>query len=155
MLESPPSRAREGVEGGQRWIQETPVKVRVLRKGDLKRRGEFNFREWPRYCWKECWTKMAQNGPNDHLGQNGLIPNRILAFGRPKWTILVRFGPFRSANRTLPLPFLTVRCMFRSSWSQELNTHPSLTQPPLLEGGKGGEEGGRTGKEGRGEGKKG
>ena len=25
---------------------------------------------------------MAQNGPNDHFGQNDLIPNRILAFGR-------------------------------------------------------------------------
>ena len=60
--------------------------------------------------------------------QNGLIPNRILAFARPKWSILVHFGlkrsifgtkmvhfspfwpeevhfgPFRSANRTLAIP---------------------------------------------------
>ena len=26
---------------------------------------------------------MAQNGPNDHFGQNDLIPNWILAFARP------------------------------------------------------------------------
>ena len=48
--------------------------------------------EWPRYCRKVYWTKMVQNGPNDHFGQNGLIPNWILAFARPKWTILVQFG---------------------------------------------------------------
>ena len=57
---------------------------------------------------------MAQNGPNDRLGQNDLIPNWILAFARPKWTILVHFGPFwpeevhfgpfKSANRTLAIP---------------------------------------------------
>ena len=29
---------------------------------------------------------MVENGPND------LIPNRILAFARPKWCILVHFG---------------------------------------------------------------
>ena len=33
------------------------------------------LREWLRYCRKEYWTKMVQNGPNDHLGQNDLIPN--------------------------------------------------------------------------------
>ena len=32
---------------------------------------------------------MVQIGPNDHFGQNDLIPNWILAFARPKWT-----GPF-------------------------------------------------------------
>ena len=52
--------------------------------------------------------------PNDHFGQNGLIPNWILAFARPKWTKMVHFGPFwpeevhfgpfRSANRTLAIP---------------------------------------------------
>ena len=57
---------------------------------------------------------MVQNGPNDHFGQNDLIPNRILAFARPKWTKMVHFGPFwpeevhfgpfRSANRTLAIP---------------------------------------------------
>ena len=57
---------------------------------------------------------MVQNGPNDHFGQNGLIPNWILAFARPKWTKMVHFGPFwpeevhfgpfRSANRTLAIP---------------------------------------------------
>ena len=51
-------------------------------------------REWPRYCRKVCWTKMVQNGPNDHFGQNGRIPNWILAFARPKWTKMVHFGPF-------------------------------------------------------------
>ena len=51
--------------------------------------------EWPRYCWKVCWTKMVQNGPNDHFGQNDLIPNWILAFARPKWTKMVHFGPFK------------------------------------------------------------
>ena len=53
------------------------------------------------------------DGPNDHFGQNGLIPNRILAFARPKWTKMAHFGPFwpkeahfgpfRSANRTLAI----------------------------------------------------
>ena len=39
---------------------------------------------------------LDQNGPNDHFGQNDLIPNRILAFARPKWTKMVHFGPKRS-----------------------------------------------------------
>ena len=57
---------------------------------------------------------LDQNGPNDHFGQNDLIPNRILAFARPQWTKMVHFGPFwpeevyfgpfRSANRTLAIP---------------------------------------------------
>ena len=57
---------------------------------------------------------MVQNGPNDHFGQNDLIPDRMLAFARPKWTKMVHFGPFwpqevhfgpfRSANRTLAIP---------------------------------------------------
>ena len=53
---------------------------------------------------------MAQNGPNDQFGQKDLIPNWILALTRPKWTKMVRFGPFgsifapfRSANRTLAM----------------------------------------------------
>ena len=39
--------------------------------------GKDLFREWPRYCQKVHWTNMAQNGPNDHFGQNDLIPNWI------------------------------------------------------------------------------
>ena len=38
---------------------------------------------------------LDQNGPNDHFGQNGLIPNWILASrdqNGPKWSILVHFG---------------------------------------------------------------
>ena len=54
---------------------------------------------------------MVQNGPNDHFGQNDLIPNWILIiretnmdhFG-PFWLAGVHFGPFRSANRTLAIP---------------------------------------------------
>ena len=71
-------------------------------------------REWPQYSRKVYWTKMVQNGPNDHFGQNDLIPNWILAFARPKWTKMVHFGPFWpdeihfgpfwSANRTLAIP---------------------------------------------------
>ena len=49
-----------------------------------------------RYCLKMYWTKMVQNGPNDHFGQNDLIPNWILAFARPKWTKMVHFGLTRS-----------------------------------------------------------
>ena len=55
---------------------------------------------------------MVQDGPNDHVGQNGLYSE--LAFARPKWTKMVyfgpfwpeevHFGPFRSANRTLATP---------------------------------------------------
>ena len=48
------------------------------------------FKEWPRYCRKVYWTKMVQNGQNDHFGQN----DWILAFARPKWTKMVHFGPF-------------------------------------------------------------
>ena len=58
---------------------------------------------------------MVQNGPNDHFGQNDLIPNWISAFARPKWTKMVHFGPlwpaelyfgpFRSANHTLAVIF--------------------------------------------------
>ena len=80
----------------------------------LPHSGFSDIREWPRYCRKVYWTKMVQNGPNDHFGQNDLIPNRILAFARPKWTKMVHFGPFwpeevyfgpfRSANRTLAIP---------------------------------------------------
>ena len=54
------------------------------------------IREWPRYCRKVYWTKMVQNGPNDHVGPNDLIPNWILAFARPKWTKMVHFGLKRS-----------------------------------------------------------
>ena len=73
-------------------------------------------REWPRYCRKAYWTKMVQNGPNEHFGQNDLIPNWILAFARPKlvhfgpfWPEEAHFGPFRSANRTLSIPDLVRR----------------------------------------------
>ena len=54
-------------------------------------------REWPRHCRKVCWTKMAQNGQNDHFGQNDLIPNRIVVLARPKWTKMVHFGLERSS----------------------------------------------------------
>ena len=57
---------------------------------------------------------LDQNGPDDHFGQNDLIPNWIVAFTRPTWTKMVHFGPFwpeevhfgpfRSANRTLAIP---------------------------------------------------
>ena len=43
---------------------------------------------------------MAQNGQNGHFGQNDLIPNRILAFARPKWTKMVHFG-LKIPNRIL------------------------------------------------------
>ena len=73
-------------------------------------------KEWPRYCRKVYWTKMAQNGQSDRFGQNDLTLSWILAFARPKWTKMVHFdpfwpkevyfGPFRSANRTLATPEL-------------------------------------------------
>ena len=63
----------------------------------------------PRYCRKVYWTKVVQNGPSDHFGQNGFTLNWIVAFARPKWTgpfwpNEVYFGPFRSANNTLATP---------------------------------------------------
>ena len=85
---------------------------------------------------------MDQNGPNDHFGPNGLIPNWILAFARPKWTKMVHFGPFwpgevhfgpfrsdfgpfwpgevhfgpfRSANRTLVIPDFSRKDMHEKS----------------------------------------
>ena len=99
-------------------------------------------KEWPWYCRKVYWTKMAPNGQNDLSGQNDLILNRILVFARPKWTILVhfglkRFGPFRSASRTLATParcacdadrrFVGVVCGFCSLRSNLLQ----LARPPL------------------------
>ena len=84
-------------------------------------------RAWPRYCRKVYWTKMAQNGPNDHFGQNGLIPNWILALARPLqakmvhfgpfWPEEVHFGPFRSASRTLAIPE-------RKSWKPRKSRKP-------------------------------
>ena len=50
-------------------------------------------RAWPRYCRKVCWTKMVQNGQNDHFGQNDLIPK--LDFGIRK-TTMDQNGPFWS-----------------------------------------------------------
>ena len=69
-------------------------------------------REWPRYCRKVYWTKMAQNGPNDHFGQNDLIPNWILAFARPakmdqNGPFLVHLGP-----PTVLWPFLRIISAF-------------------------------------------
>ena len=34
---------------------------------------------------------MALHGPNDYFGQHDLIPNRLLAFARPKWTKMTHF----------------------------------------------------------------
>ena len=64
----------------------------ALLQGHLPRRPR--DKESPQYCRKVYWTKMVQNGPNDHFGQNDLIPNWILVFARPKWTKMVHFGPF-------------------------------------------------------------
>ena len=72
-----------------------PRKPRETYDQNLKTSPFEILREWPRYCRKVYWTKMVQNGPNDHFGQNNLIPNRILAFARPK-SILVHFGLKRS-----------------------------------------------------------
>ena len=77
---------------------------------------------------------MAQNCPNDHFGQNDLVPNQILAFARPKCTKMVRFGPFwpkevhfgpvRSANRTLAIPENRKRAeYFFESTVSEKRTH--------------------------------
>ena len=73
------------------------------------------YREWPRHCRKEYWTKMDQNGPKDHFGQNDLIPNWILAFARPKWTKMAHFGPFwpeevHFGPPTVLWPFLILWC---------------------------------------------
>ena len=57
---------------------------------------------------------LEQNGPNDHFGQNALIPTWILAFAGPHWTKTVHFGPFRSANRTLAIPDKNIEKSFRS-----------------------------------------
>ena len=51
---------------------------------------------------------MNQNGPNDHFGQNrseldfGIRETKMDQNG-PFWLEEVRFGPFRSANRTLAI----------------------------------------------------
>ena len=111
--------------------------ARALKRCVLERQREPNanasvlgtLREWPRCCRNVYWTKMAENGPNDHFGQNDLIPNWILAFARPKWTKMVHFGPFalhfgpfRSANRTLAIPerFGTLRLRIANHTIPEL-----------------------------------
>ena len=66
----------------------------------------FECREWPRYCRKKVyWTKMAQNGQNDHFGQNDLILNWILAWWelRPRKNIFSP-PPSNSPANTLPAP---------------------------------------------------
>ena len=44
--------------------------VRAIHANRLKPAIRNVLREWPRYCRKVYWTKMDQNGPNDHFGQN-------------------------------------------------------------------------------------
>ena len=48
----------------------------------------------------ECvLTKMVQHGPNDHVGQDDLILNRVSwvsTFARPKWAKMDHFGLKRS-----------------------------------------------------------
>ena len=90
-------------------------------------------REWPRYCREVYWTKMVQNGPNDHFGQNDLIPNWISAFARPKWTKMVHFGLKRtilvhSDPPTVLWPFLIFtaqRGTYRVSSSETTTIHSS------------------------------
>ena len=60
----------------------------------------------------KCTGPNGPNGRLDHFGQNDLIPNWILAFARPKWSILVHFGLKRSillhlGPSTVLWPFLT------------------------------------------------
>ena len=43
-------------------------------------------REWPRYCRKVYWTKVVQNGPNEHLVKmalfrTGFQHSRMVHFG--------------------------------------------------------------------------
>ena len=57
--------------------------------------------KWPRHCRKGYWTKMDQNGPDDHFGQNDLISNWILAFARPNWPKMDHFGPLWSRERSV------------------------------------------------------
>ena len=52
-----------------------------------------NFSFWP-FLWFGLPGRLPKNGPNNHFGQNDLIPNRILALARPKWTEMVHFGLF-------------------------------------------------------------
>ena len=90
----------------------TPLGGRYFFAPDLFALKHTQTRAWPRYCRKVCWTKMVQNGPNDHFGQNDLIPDWILAFARPKWTKMVHFGLRRSilvhlGPPTVLWPFLT------------------------------------------------
>ena len=64
---------------------------------------------------------LDQNGPNDYFGQNDLIPNRLLAFARPKWSILVHFGLKRSilvhlGPPTVLWPFLTKESLAASDF---------------------------------------
>ena len=49
-------------------------------------------------------SALDKNGPNDHFGQNDVIPNWISAFARPKWTKMVHFGPFWSESPGPPGP---------------------------------------------------
>ena len=77
---------------------------------------------------------MAQNGQNDHFGQNDLIPNRIWysrdqngpIFG-PFWPEGVHFGPFRSAN--VLWPFLVGLGLFSDEHMPPSSSNASL--PPL------------------------
>ena len=67
------------------------------------------------------WTKIAQNGQNDHFGQNDLIPNRILVFARQRWTKMVHFGLTTSIlvhlrPPTVPWPLLSSEKVFQTNF---------------------------------------
>ena len=100
-------------------------------------------------CTGPKWSKMVQT---THFGQNDLIPNRTLAFARPKWTklvhFLVHFGLKRSilvhlGPPTVPWPILKHCLSSRSILKCKSNTiasksvleswkTPSKTQVPGL-----------------------
>ena len=65
---------------------------------------------------------MVQNGLNDHFGRNDLIPNRILAAARRKWTKMVHFVLKRSilvhlGPPTVLWPFLNFGVCFQGCFS--------------------------------------
>ena len=83
---------------------------------------------------------MVQNGPNDHFGQNDLIPNWILAFDGPKWSILVHSGLKRSSLVHLGpppalWPFLSnggFQSVVRVWSGEQIPTTPYFRMQPFL-----------------------
>ena len=95
----------------------------AISRGKIEKEA-FNTRGWPRYCRKVYWTKMVQNGPDDHLfGQ--YWPYSELDFSIRE-TKADQNGPFRSANRTIRNEIFNRECFSFRALSGSRKARPDI-----------------------------